>query len=155
MTAKFIYNISKEPNGALYNRILETAVQFCDSGLLVLRETVNVEPSAIRVINAFQSFMLQQTTETKWPGTELLGGETATVYRFRLCAATVEILNKTVSGLYSWQQPDFPEDLCLLRQDGCPWLVSIAHEGDSYFEMTPDEKDALLTQIPELKGYVE
>lgn len=151
---KFVYNLRREPNGAVYRRIIETSTKFCDTALLVVRDTLNLDSSGIEVLESLKPFVQQEGRETKWPGTELLQGESATVYRITLCRDSIEILKKAVSGLYSWQQPELPEDLCLLRPDGSPWLASTTHEGDSYFELTASEKDLLLADLPELTEYL-
>jgi hypothetical protein len=54
-------------------------------------------------------------------------------------------------ALYEWRQPNYPEDLCLLRQDRSPWLVSIAHENDSYLCLSSGkEKEDIIINVPEL-----
>jgi hypothetical protein len=45
------------------------------------------------------------------------------------CGAVISVLAEC---LYAWMQPALPEDLCLVREDGDPWLVSIAHEREGY-----------------------
>jgi hypothetical protein len=53
-----------------------------------------------------------------------------------------------VQGLWGWQYPSRPEDLCLLREDGVPVLTTIAHEKDAYFEMNESEFEELRTNVP-------
>ncbi|MCL6592265.1 MAG: hypothetical protein K6U80_20260 [Firmicutes bacterium] len=61
---------------------------------------------------------------------------------------------KTYSKKISdWKQPKLPEDLCLLRDNGTPWLISIAHENDMYLEISIEEKEALINNIPDIKSY--
>jgi len=57
-------------------------------------------------------------------------------------------------GLYGWQQPVLPEDLALLRHDGTAVLGSVAHEHDAYLEMTDNEYERLVEQVPEITRIV-
>ena len=56
--------------------------------------------------------------------------------RFELSQGCVDVLGEA-PGLFAWRQPQRPENLCLLRPDGSPWIVSIAAERIGYVEFTP------------------
>jgi hypothetical protein len=62
----------------------------------------------------------------------------------------MSVLIEASEGLFSWTQPELPEDLCLFRKDGEPWLVTIAHEKDGYLVLSPNESAALTESIPTL-----
>jgi hypothetical protein len=62
----------------------------------------------------------------------------------------VEQLALAADGLFDWVEPRLPEDPCLLREDGTAWLTTIAHERDAYFTLTPEERDQLLREVPDL-----
>jgi len=83
--------------------------------------------------------------QVAWNG--IACGLMATIYRFRLCNESAQLL-KAVDSLYAWQHPEFPEDLCLLRPDGTPWLVTIAHEKDAFLELTAVERLKILSELP-------
>lgn len=156
MTDKFILDIRTEPKDETYRRILDLALHSCDQALLVLRDSVNINQQGTQLLKTLEPHLLQKLSRTtQWPGTvlhfsELFPDNTATVYYFRFCPESARILKDSVESLYSWRQPEYPEDLCLLRPDGSPWLVSITHEEDSYFELTAQEKDQLLFNVPDL-----
>lgn len=158
MTDKFTLDIRTEPKGETYRRILDLALHSCNQALLVLRDSGNINQHGTQLLKALEPFLFQKLPgTTQWPGTvlhysDLFPDNTATVYYFRFCPESARILKDSVEGLYSWRQPECPEDLCLLRQDGSPWLVSISHEEDSYFELTAQEKDQLLSHVPDLDG---
>lgn len=150
-----LYHINKQPKDSVYRKLIDTAICFCNSGLLVVRETINLDESGTKVIQGLERFITEKTRSSKWPGTILLCNEAfpnnvATIYSFRFCLDSAEILKNSVKGLYSWRQPEYPEDLCLLRPDGSPWLVSITHENDSYLRLATEEEITILNSIPEL-----
>ena len=64
---------------------------------------------------------------------------------------SADILVKAADGLFDWLEPRLPEDLCLLRSDGSPWLVTITHERDAYFVMSREEGLLLTSHIPSLR----
>lgn len=43
------------------------------------------------------------------------------------------------------------EDLCFFRSDDSVWLATITQEEDAFFELTREEHDQLLQQVPNLK----
>jgi hypothetical protein len=42
----------------------------------------------------------------------------------------------------------------MLRTDGTPWLVTIAHERDAYLELSVVERQELLNELPELAAHI-
>lgn len=132
----------------MYRTLLNYAVGRYNTALLVTRQTLALERAAEHVLQRLAPFLNQEHQGSQWPGTQLLSGETATLHYYNLSEPCAKILQEAVDRLYGWQQPERPEDLCLLRADGSPWLVSIAHEHDGYLELTPEERDELLRAIP-------
>ena len=100
-------------------------------------------------------FLFAEKEACSWPGTQLHGSRRAIVSHYELNPDSAKILAEIADGLYQWQQPQLPEDLCILRQDGTPWLVSIAHESDAYLELTRDEKAQLADDLPALGELLE
>jgi len=144
-------NFIKEPRGRIYRGLLDFALGKCETALLVLGPFLTARGQT--VLAQLEPFLKQKAESSEWPGTQLLGG-TAWVLRYHFTSECAEILKRAVSGLYRWLQPDFPEDLCLLRTDGRPWLVSIAHERDGYLDLTSEEKTHLFEAFPRLKALV-
>ena len=138
MTNMFTVDVEEEPKGAVYESLLRIALGFCNQALLVVRPGIGLSASAQDLLTALALNQFQRTAETEWPGTRLFG-ETADVYRFRYDGYLIDRLGRATDRLYQWQQPDLPEDLCLLRPDGRPWLSSISHEQDAWLEIERDE----------------
>jgi hypothetical protein len=146
---KYIYTFINEPNGKTYTNLIRYSLKFCSSFLLILRPSVLIESSGLKIINELQPYLIKKSVESEWPGTKLLGND-AVVYNFKLNSETVEFLTYITSSLYSWLQPNLPEDLCLLTDEGDPWLVTISHEKDGYLRVSDEEKENIIKEIPEL-----
>jgi hypothetical protein len=144
------YTIVKEPRGVLYGALLDHALGACTKALLVLREDLGLEEQGRRCLEALGPFVTAVEDKSSWPGTEL-SGHTAKVYSFRYDRASAEILPSFSEGLYDWVQPGLPEDLCLLREDGQPWLVTIAHESDAFLRLTEREAATALSRLSGLE----
>jgi hypothetical protein len=97
--------------------------------------------TATEFIQAAQPFLIKEEETDEWFGTKLLGDK-AWVYTFRLCPEAITLVAEASLALFSWLQPDLPEDLCFVRFDGTPWLVSISHERDGYFLISDAESEA-------------
>jgi hypothetical protein len=141
--------VDLEPTGDTYAALLEVASRWCATALVVVRDRVELSASAAALVTTLEPFLVERRTANSWPGTVLLDGA-ATVLKYRLDPAVVSALAGATSRLFGWQQPALPEDLCLLREDGDPWLVTIAHEGDAYVVLEPAELEALRSELPDL-----
>ena len=97
--------------------------------------------------------MEHESKSSEWPGTKLLGG-TALIRYYKWTEDCANIISNAVNGLYDLKQPDFPEDLCLIRGEGDPFLVTISHEKDAYLVLTPEEKEDIIKTISALKGLI-
>ena len=125
---------------------------------MVFQDPTWFAPPAMELAEKLKPFLKQETIGLEWPGTLLAepeGGEGANIYQYRLIPESGQILKSVANGLYDWVRPELPEDLCLMRPGGSPWLVSIAHEKDSYLELTSEEKELLCRAIPDLKDMLE
>lgn len=142
--AYVIYDLTREPMGDDYRRLIHVSLIYCDSFLLVMRPSLAISDSCVAVMNCLSPYLLGKSEESEWPGTKLLDDEKATVYKYRLTRESAKILSEITDRLYLWIQPNLPEDLALLRKSGEPWLVSISHEKDGYLRISTDEEQDLL-----------
>lgn len=148
------YTITQEPRAELYRAILKEALQHCDRFSLVQRSEGILDESATKILADLHPYLRDERSVSEWPGTVLLGGR-ATLREYDLLEATVTILERAATGLYDWCQPSMPDDPVFWRPSNGPWLVTIAHERDAYFEITPTERDKLLRVIPSLSTLIE
>jgi hypothetical protein len=149
MATRAVYTFREEPRDRLYRQLISVAGESCSRALLVIRDSVGLSTTGKHTIELLAPYLSQTNRRSSWPGTQLLAGE-ATVYEFALSADASALIERTVSRLFEWQQPDQPEDLCLLRQDGSAWLASIAHEHDAFMVLSPDEARQLAALAPDL-----
>lgn len=148
------YTFVREPRGLIYRNLLDFSVDECSAALLVARSDVDLGPNAKVVMESLGPFLLSETESHMWPGTVLHGGATALVMTYRLDHASVALLTEAADGLYDWIQPDLPEDLCLLRADDTPWMVTITHEKDSYLELTDKELHKLQNSVTNIGTFL-
>jgi hypothetical protein len=144
------YDLLAEPAGGLYHGLLDFAASLCPLALLVIRPEMDLAEGGRRLLASLEPFVDSRMKSSSWPGTELLGDQAELVY-FRLESGSSRFLKGAVQGLYGWQQPELPEDLCLLRADREPWLTTIAHESDASLQLTDWEKAQLLKALPQLR----
>lgn len=145
-----IYDLKNEPSGAQYQRLVEFASPICTAFVLVLRHEDRVRERARSVLANLQPYLLRTEEAGEWPGTKLPRG-TAQVFHFRLNRHSAEILKGSASHLFEWLQPNLPEDLSFLRDDGSAWLTTISHEKQAYFKLSPEEARAIRRTLPELE----
>lgn len=148
--SRVTYKLLDDVKGENYSQLLQQSLSYCSSFILVIRHSIGVNDSARDVLNRLKPFLIQRKERSEWPGTQLID-HTAQVRTFKLSPATATVLAETTRSLFSWTHPDLPEDLCLFREDGEPWLVTIAHEKDGYLILSPDERTALTKAIPSLQ----
>lgn len=123
-----------------YVGVLEFALGFCDSFLLVVRNEIALSESGKMALDALSSFRISDSMDSEWPGTSL-HGLTARVLRYRFNQDSMDVLLSFSENFASWVQPDRPEDLCLIRPPGEPFLVSIVHERDFYLVLSDVETE--------------
>jgi hypothetical protein len=144
---RLCFTITSEPKDKIYRDLLDYAVNKCAFALVVIRPSLPFSKAGQRALKALERYFHEERFSSEWPGTTLLT-ETARVLLYQFGPECASVLKELTSSLYRWQHPDLPEDLCLLRAKEEPWLVSIAHEGDSYLCLSEDEKSELLQALP-------
>lgn len=132
------YDLVDEPRGDDYRALLLCARSQCDTAVLSVDTSREFDAAGEEVVDRLSP---QLRSESRSGGIRLL--------RFELNQPCLDVLGEA-AGLFSWQQPSRPENLCLLRADGSPWIVSIAAESIGYVEFTPFEKLLLGRAAPGL-----
>ena len=145
-----VYTLTHELRGELYMAVLALAERYYCQALLVIRQSEPLSSIADSVLATLRTYEIHREMAAEWPGTVLHSGKAMVIW-YKLVPESRAVLVEVTDGLYGWLHPNLPEDLCLIRPGGDPWLVSIAHEKDSYFELSDEEYDDLVKTIPSIK----
>lgn len=151
---KNTYNLLIEPSNQDYYDLLDYASAECKYALVAIRDTIQLNSKGQEVLEKLSKYLYEEKQADEWPGTKLLNSQ-ARIFQFHYVPGSAEILKGAVSSLYKWLQPDLPEDLCLLRADETPWLVTISHENDGYFVLIDQEKNRLFSTLPQYRSMIE
>jgi hypothetical protein len=143
-----VVDVTREPKGREYERLLQLAVRRCKTASVVVRPTVDLASSGEQFLRSLEGHLVGVRDVSEWPGT-VLHGHSAKLYEIALDDWLVDALARP-GRLYAWVQPSLPEDLCFYRADGSSWLATIAHEADAYLELSAAELTELRTAIPNL-----
>jgi len=146
-------DFKREPRDEIFRALISFGASRFPVCLTVVRPALGLNVEAKAFSDQMAVFRLSERAESEWPGTRLLGS-TAVVTRYALNPKVGEIIVQSSNGLYDWQQPDLPEDLCILRSDGSPWLTIISHEADAYLTVTREEESELQLHLSELMPYL-
>jgi len=147
----FVYDFIREPNVKLYCDLLDYSLKFCCLATLVIRKDLKTSPNVDIILKKLEPYLIEIKDTKEWPGT-VLYSDTAKLYKFNLNKISNEIFKNSTNGLYGWIQPHAPEDLCLLRKDEKPFLVTISHEKDAYLQVTDIELNELFNCIPGIRA---
>ena len=96
---------------------------------------------------------MSEADVSEWPGTLLQDG-TEHLYCFSLTDQAIEVVCRHADGLYDWINPQLPEDMHLLRNDGSVLLGSTAIEEYSWMQLSEAEFYALTQAIPWVRGHL-
>ncbi|MHB9025972.1 MAG: hypothetical protein ACYC7E_17675 [Armatimonadota bacterium] len=147
------FTFFREPSGKTYQALICYATRWCNSITMVTRHSVPLSPRGQHVLEVLSPFLLVVTETNHWPGTELIDN-TASLHKFTFGDEQASILLQATLGLYSWLQPELPEDLCLYRPDSSTWLATISHERDAFLHLTSAEVEDIKLTIPGLYDFM-
>jgi hypothetical protein len=147
---KYLYlkrNLSKK----VYKDVLQLALSFCNEAIVVIhryKPLSQLNSSIDSMIARLQPFSLGISMSKSWPGGGSLIQE-CEIFRFVYCQDTIKILS-VEDDFFSWQHPRLPEDLCLFRPNGEPWLITIAHEKIVQVLVSEHEARELTALMPDI-----
>jgi hypothetical protein len=154
---KDIFNFEQDPTGDIFYGLLDYGITICDKALLVVKIQNHLSNEGKKVLSILEDFLIEKKEMSEWPGTRLFDS-VALVYEYVYNVDFVSQIKTYSKSIYDWRQPALPEDLCLIRPDMTPWLVSTTHEHDCYLFMSSREYDSLakcLDNITMLLGEAE
>ncbi|MGA9188190.1 MAG: stage III sporulation protein AH [Methanosarcina sp.] len=142
-------NITSEPKNDVYRLLVDLAFDLCDEFILVVRKDLCLKSNdnAKSVLEKLNDYLIEMKEQSEWAGTKLLR-HTAYVYHYHTSPEAREIIKEVSNSLYSWMQPNLPEDLSFYKS-GKPWLVNTAHEKQSFI-LSEDKSE--IDRIVNIKG---
>ena len=144
-----IISITSEPKNDVYRFLVDLAFDLCDEFILVVRKDLCLKSndSDKSVLEKLNDYLKEMKEQSEWAGTKLLK-HTAYVYHYHTSPEAREIIKEVSNSLYSWMQPNLPEDLSFYKS-GKPWLVNTAHEKQSFI-LSEDKSE--IDRIVNIKG---
>lgn len=143
------FDIVAEPKGQTYIDLLNFAASRCVSFSLVWRDQFKFEQTAYEIKRTLKRFIISNDRTDEWPGTRLIGHE-AIVRRYRVADESVRLLH-VAGALYSWLQPNLPEDLAFYASEDTAWLASISHESQAWFLDGSVRAAEIYAYVPHIK----
>lgn len=119
--------ILAEPKGEVYRALIDLAFSVCSEFVLVDRHQFELNDHGVKILELLKSELIDIEVDEKWPGTEL-SGHFANIYYFKTSDAAKKVLLDHSDALYSWLNPNYPEDLIFYKTKGEVWLLSTTHD---------------------------
>jgi len=133
--------IESEPKDKVYRDLIDLAFDICDEFLLVVRNDLFFNQNVDYLLEKLKPSLIKTKDVYQWPGTILAGGKPAKIYYYKADNNVKTTIKIATNSLYSWVQPDLPEDLSFIK-NGEYWLVTTSHEFESY--INTDDKEEIL-----------
>jgi hypothetical protein len=144
-----IYVLKNEPSPGAFCDLLDYGVDQCAYAVMVIRPLSRMTPRGEEVLKILEPYLIEKKVSNQRPGTSNLA-ENALVQKYKYGVPFSGLIRKLNDRLYGWLQPNFPEDICLLRENQEPWFVSAAHKKDSFFSLAEGELSGLIRKVPEM-----
>ncbi len=158
LTKRYHFEILGRPRGETYRALIRELAALCPFGML---NHVNaVTNTQIAVLDLLRPDIVTRMTKIALPGLGISPlffefaqrlNNPAHVYVFRVTEHSLSVLLRATNRLYGWRWPQLPEDLCLLREDWSPCLLTVVRDDIAYLYMTPAELFPLLERVRGLR----
>ena len=140
------YALAEVPEGDNYLRILDLSASFVEF-VGFIQDSPYVADSCIDMLVASEPYLVVEEDVTKYPGATTSSPVRRLLYRYT--PEMRDVIKKFAGGLFSWAQPDLPEDIHLLRQDRSTFLGTAASEDHAYLLLSDEEAERWLAAWPD------
>ena len=130
-TARRMWTLNAEPVDELFRSLLTFTLELGHEASVTVHPTISQSANLQQAIAVLSPYLVDESEVVEWPGTRLLSG-TARLLRLKWNPRVVSAVLSLSTDLYSWKQPELPEDLCVYRMDSSPLLATITHEQDAF-----------------------
>jgi hypothetical protein len=124
------------------------SLDYCDAFLVALTK-MELFPRGEELLTRFEPFLVERRETNEYPAGSLPWG-TITVQTYRLERASLDLLLGAADRLFDWQEPELPNDLCLMRDDHA-WLTTMASDGEAVLTLEEAELMDLSQRLPALR----
>lgn len=129
-----VYYLDEFKSIEQYNQFMQYMLLKSDTFSLVYfkyRENEKMKKTTKKIYDSLKKYRLFSKKTNNWPNTENL--DTDHIYNFVMYSSEERCLETLlqVQGIYGWDYPDAPMDLCFYRNGYC-WLAVTAHERMAY-----------------------
>ncbi|ULO05612.1 leucine-rich repeat domain-containing protein [Paenibacillus sp. 19GGS1-52] len=139
------------PKGEAYKRLIGFLIERTDKFVLSeWDEHYGMVKLYTEVMDKLKPFLVEQNTMEQMQAKSGANYSPGTYYIYQCCAEAGAVLKEAVHGLYDWQQPHMPEDLCFWDAEGADYLYSVSHEKICSLKMSEEEARQLAERIPGL-----
>ncbi|WPU65122.1 hypothetical protein [Peredibacter starrii] len=112
----------------LYEKMLNFAInQGGRYVLFVIRPEIDFDKNNSAFLNEMHPYLKKDFTSDNWPCTQIFDDK-ANILIFDFVKDSLEILRKYSDSFASWEQPNLPEDMCILSPEGDAFLATSASE---------------------------
>ena len=153
MTTVQVFDFRREPSGSSYVTLVDTARAHCAFFVFWVDVRQDPSPACVRLLRALADHVVDEGPVVP-EYDELVSGR-GQRYCLKLDAESAKFLTAAATRPSDWQQPDLPEDLWFLRNDGTPWFCSIAHEYESYLVLKAHEQQSVFDSFVKYGPFVE
>ncbi|MGL4877139.1 hypothetical protein [Paraclostridium dentum] len=133
--------------GRGYKEFIDLVTSLSDKFLLVERNDMSSSDNLINVLKKLESSLIDMKEQSEWPSA-MLTESIAKVYYYKIDDNSKNVLKEEVDSLFSWEQPELPEDLCFINGDES-WISTSSHEG--YCDIISEDED-IIDSILRIKG---
>ncbi|QOX77503.1 hypothetical protein FY034_00610 [Trichlorobacter lovleyi] len=147
------YEIDSDFKNESYYLLLEWAKVEASSFSLIWRKGFSFAATAQEVEKRLRPYLIKEELTNEWPGTKICAPPEETIRFYRITNDTIKVL-RTVTSVYDWLAPDYPEDLAFYNKECCPLFGSVAHEHLSFLFGNDSIVATAKKKIPEIAIYL-
>jgi hypothetical protein len=140
-----------DPKGEAYKSLIDFVIERTDKFVLAQRyELLGNGKRYDELMSNLEPFLLEQCRMEEMQAKSACNYSEGTYFIYRCCEEAGSVLKEAVNGLYDWQNPKMPEDLCFWDKNGKDYLYTIAHEDICGINLSEEEGKQLADLIPGL-----
>ncbi|GAF11157.1 hypothetical protein JCM19046_1657 [Bacillus sp. JCM 19046] len=153
-----MFNITEEPKGEIYSKLLDVLFEVSDRFELILRNDMmgknkqkamgSYEP----ILAKLAPYLIEINEKSEWASNRLSRGATAFVYEYRATDEAKLVIKQLSDSLYQWIMPKLPEDLSFYKNGRVVIAVSSHEEFATLFPDHTHHSERTLRKLNHIEG---